>query len=176
LRATGDQSALIPTQTGSRLGVCDVLVRALSKSVVDIAYGVPDSVLVSVLDALASQMPTIILPREDLAVAAALGAYLRGHRPLVFMKNAGLGNALDALLSLAMASRMPLVVLIGWAGSGPDTLPHHTVWGDRTRAALGLFSDEILSIDESTEESHFVKRINRAFEQNAITSILVMPT
>ena len=102
----------------------------------DIAVGVPDSTLTGILGELGASIPVHVTPREDTAVAVACGLALAGARPVVYMKNAGLMTAGDALLSLARDMEVPLFLLVGWAGSGEDHLPHHVVTGERTTAFL----------------------------------------
>ncbi|WP_159401171.1 thiamine pyrophosphate-binding protein [Streptomyces sp. NRRL B-24484] len=98
----------------------------------DCALGVPDSHLTTLIDHLDQAMPVHLAPREDAAVAAAVGMSIAGGRPLLFMKNAGLFTTGDALTSLAADAAVPLALLVGWAGTGTDRLPHHTVTGERT--------------------------------------------
>src|ERR1700722_5297309 len=74
----------------------EMLSSAISCSLIDFIVGVPDSVLSETLRCLSEKYTIHYAPREDAAVAAAVGAELNGCHPLVFMKNAGLGNALDA--------------------------------------------------------------------------------
>ncbi|WUI01737.1 thiamine pyrophosphate-binding protein [Spirillospora sp. NBC_00431] len=106
------------------------------------AIGVPDSQLATVLDAISERMPVTFTAREDVAVAMAIGAELVGERHAVFMKNAGLGTSLDAIVSLAFGADVPLTLVIGWAGAGTDTLPHHTVMGRRTLPLLTVVGIE----------------------------------
>jgi sulfopyruvate decarboxylase TPP-binding subunit len=94
---------------------------------VDAAVGVPDTILAGVFARLS--VPVFTAPREDVAVAAAVGLELGGRRPVLFMKNAGLLTCGDALLSLARDCRVGLLLVVGWAGIGDDQLPHHTVTG-----------------------------------------------
>jgi len=107
----------------------------------DVAVGVPDSHLSTLMTAVGSSMPVYTAPREDVAVAVACGLTLGGRRPLVYMKNAGLLACGDALLSLARDMRISTFMLVGWAGSGDDRLSHHVVTGERTvpfLRALGI--------------------------------------
>lgn len=95
--------------------------------------GVPDSGLASlccVLDR--DHWGGLYLPgtREDNCVALAVGAHLAGHAPLVFMKSAGLGTCVDALTSLVAVYRVPLVLLVSWAGYAGRDVPHHNVIGE----------------------------------------------
>jgi len=101
--------------------------------------GVPDSEfreLIADLEAGDLDRNYVLATREDNAVAVAVGAYLAGDRPLVFMESSGLGNAIDALTSLAIVCRIPLVLLIAWAGYEGRDMPHHNSIGEPLRPLL----------------------------------------
>ncbi|MEV8099314.1 thiamine pyrophosphate-binding protein [Kitasatospora sp. NPDC085879] len=102
----------------------------------DCALGVPDSHLTALIDSLDQAMPGHRVPREDAAAVAAVGMTIAGGRPLLYMKNAGLFTTGDALTSLAADAAVPLALLVGWAGTGTDRLPHHVVTGERPTGFL----------------------------------------
>lgn len=54
----------------------------------------------------------IPVPREDTAVAIAVGAYFSGKKPLVFMQNSGLGNVVNITTSLLKPYGIPIHFLI----------------------------------------------------------------
>src|SRR5207248_2009444 len=72
----------------------------------------------------------------DNAIALAAGAYLAGEIPLVFMESSGIGNAIDALTSLATVYGIPLVLFIAWAGYKGRDIPHHNVIGEPLQSIL----------------------------------------
>jgi phosphonopyruvate decarboxylase len=95
----------------------------------DYFSGVPCSLLkgaFSRLESLGADEPAHYLPapREEVAVAAAAGAYLAGRNPVVFMQNSGLGYCLNTLTSLLLIYRIPLVLVISWRGWGRDAVEH----------------------------------------------------
>jgi sulfopyruvate decarboxylase TPP-binding subunit len=140
---------------------------------VDLAIGVPDSHLKPVIAQLERCVPVHVSPREDAAVAAACGLTLAGRRPLLYMKNAGLFTCGDALVSLAEDIGVAVTMLIGWAGSGTDTLPHHVVSGNRTRAlleGLGVAWREIDDLDEGASAW-----LDECRSRRQHTAILVRP-
>ncbi|MEU2060961.1 thiamine pyrophosphate-binding protein [Streptomyces sp. NPDC013455] len=106
----------------------------------DFITGVPDSYLAGFLNALAAheRADECFLPgtREDNCVGLAVGAHLAGATPLVFMKSAGLGTCVDALTSLALVYRVPVVLLVSWAGHDGRDVPHHNVIGQPAPAML----------------------------------------
>ena len=94
--------------------------------------GVPDSEfrdLIAELELKTMNQKYVLATREDNAVALATGAYLAGEFPLVFMESSGIGNAIDALTSLATVYSIPLVLFIAWAGYKGRDVPHHNAIG-----------------------------------------------
>ncbi len=95
--------------------------------------GVPDSAfreLIAELELFELNRRYVPATREDNAIALAVGAYLAGEMPLVFMESSGIGNAIDALTSLATVYGIPLVLFIAWAGYKGRDIPHHNVIGE----------------------------------------------
>jgi phosphonopyruvate decarboxylase len=101
--------------------------------------GVPDSEFRILIDELEhSEMNGRYVPatREDNAIALAVGAALAGEHPLIFMESSGIGNAIDALTSLATVYGLPLVLFIAWAGYKGRDIPHHNVIGESLHSLL----------------------------------------
>ncbi|GIX49767.1 MAG: hypothetical protein KatS3mg131_3978 [Candidatus Tectimicrobiota bacterium] len=79
---------------------------------------VPDAIGEQILR-LARQDPFFdILPlaREEEGVGVVAGQYMGGARGALLMPTAGVGNALNALASLAIPYQVPLPMFIGWRG------------------------------------------------------------
>lgn len=117
--------------------------RALEGTGLTFVTGVADSVFKDLIEELeqdALDESYVLATREDNAVALAVGAYLAGERPLVFMESAGVGTALDAITSLATVYGIPLVLLIAWAGYKGRDVPHHN--------SIGLALEQLLSAIE----------------------------
>ena len=105
--------------------------------------GVPDSAfrdLIAELEQTEMNRRYVPATREDNAVALGVGASLAGERPLVFMESSGIGNAIDALTSLATVYGIPLVLFIAWAGYQGRDLPHHNVIGEPLHLLLESLS------------------------------------
>lgn len=154
-----------------------VVVRALVARGFDYFTAVPDSGLAGALRVLEGRGTVWYESREDIAVAGAVGAWLAGARPVVLMKNAGLGTCIDALLSLANASGAQLLLVIGWAGTGSDLLPHHTVSGDATLGLLDACGIDTVRVSphESEDEIRYKLEtgIVRFAEQQTVSALLL---
>ncbi len=97
----------------------------------DFFTGVPCSLLAALYPPLEgqSEVPYIEAIREDEAVAQAAGAYMAGKKPVVLMQNSGLGNSLNAIISLNQIYQMPFLLLITWRGFEGRDAPEHLVMG-----------------------------------------------
>lgn len=74
--------------------------------------------------------------REDEAIGIAVGAYLGGRKCVVFMQNSGLGVTINALNSLVLLYKIPLLFLITWRGETDSDAPEHSLMGKRTTKLL----------------------------------------
>ena len=80
---------------------------------IDFVCSVPCVMLSGVLKQLqGNSMCNIPVTREEEGVGIAAGAALGGKRPVLLMQNSGLGNAMNALLSLTKLYRLPLSLVI----------------------------------------------------------------
>lgn len=117
------------------------LVDAISARGITFFTGVADSGfkrLIVELEASELGRRYVLATREDNAVALAVGAWLAGQRPLVFMESSGFGNILDALTSLAIVYEVPLVLFIAWAGYQGRDVPHHNSIGEPLEGILSV--------------------------------------
>lgn len=100
-------------------GVCAGLHAAGSRHVV---Y-VPDNPLSHVLRILRDEYPdvrTTLATREEEAFGIAAGLFLGGARPTVLLQSSGLGNSLNALTSLLLPYRIPVLIVISMRGDAGE--------------------------------------------------------
>lgn len=121
--------------------------------------GVPDSLtfkLCSYIENLSSveNSPITFLPaaHEGIAVSFAIGNYLATGRPgVVFMQNAGLGNAINPIVSIADKEvfDIPVVLLVGWRGKpGIQDEPQHALQGRITKSLLSDLGFRTITLDK----------------------------
>ena len=79
---------------------------------------VPDYIVGQVLDHLWSDegCSVVTATREEEGLGILSGAYLAGERGALLMQNSGLGNCLNTLASLNVASQMPVVLVVSQRG------------------------------------------------------------
>jgi len=117
----------------------DEFCQVLKRQGFNFASGVPCSILGGIIDCLSNDTEVVYVPatREDEAIGIATGAYMAGKRPLVLMQNSGLGNCINALTSLVLLYKIPLLLLISWRGEKKDA-PEHLIMG---KVLLRLLDD-----------------------------------
>jgi phosphonopyruvate decarboxylase len=110
----------------------------------DFFTGVPCSLAEGLIAALerrprGGREPYIPAVREDIALGLAAGAWLGGRVPAVLMQNSGLGTSANALVSLSLLYRLPVLLLVTWRGYEGKDAPEHIVMGEITRPFLDMF-------------------------------------
>lgn len=103
--------------------------------------GVPCSKLKDFTDKIENYIPCT---REDEAMALAVGAYLVGRKPLVFLQNSGLGNLVDIMTSLLKPYDIEIPLLISTRAK-PE---HHAFMGKITKKLLKLLECENYELAE----------------------------
>ena len=137
-------------------------IAALEKLDIRFVAGVPDSLLKEVCACLTARFPPkqhVIATNEGSAVGLAIGHYLATGRPaLVYMQNAGLGNVVNPIASLAdpQVYGIPMVLLVGWRGeiladgSQLHDEPQHVKQGQITLSQLDLLGIQFRVVDGQT--------------------------
>jgi sulfopyruvate decarboxylase subunit alpha len=100
-------------------GVCAGLHAAGSRHVV---Y-VPDNPLSHVLRVLREEyadVRTTLATREEEAFGIAAGLYLGGARPTVMLQSSGIGNSLNAITSLLIPYRIPVLAIVSMRGDAGE--------------------------------------------------------
>jgi sulfopyruvate decarboxylase subunit alpha len=121
-------------------GVCAGVHAAGSRHVV---Y-VPDNPLSHVLRILGDGFPdvrTTLATREEEAFGIAAGLYLGGAKPTVMLQSSGLGNSLNAVTSLLIPYRIPVLAIISMRGDAGEWNDAQVPMGRAVRAicdAIGV--------------------------------------
>lgn len=102
----------------------------------DFFTGVPCSFLEDLLTCLNTHDSYLPAVREDAAVGVAAGAWLGGKKPVVLMQNSGLGLSINALASLNLIYKIPVLLIISLRGYQIKDAPEHWVMGSITPQLL----------------------------------------
>src|SRR5262245_27589180 len=114
--------------------VADVLLR----NGIRLFTTVPDYIVSQVLEHLwADRDCTVVTAtREEEALGILSGAWLGGERGALLMQNSGLGNCVNTLGSLNVASQIPVVLVISHRGDLAEFNPAQVPVGQATERIL----------------------------------------
>ena len=150
--------------------------RALKAEGFNFFTGVADSLVASLIEELtrdeAGYVPAV---REDLAVGLAAGAYLGGLHPAVLMQNSGIGYCLNALTSLNLIYKIPLLMIVGHRGYQGKDAPEHWVMGRHCRALLEEVGIPVLEPGPEELIGSVAEAAARMREAQGPAAILIRP-
>lgn len=99
------------------------IIAELKDQHIDLVSAIPCDKAKGLFFRLPEEFRHIGLTREEDGVGISAGAYLAGARPLVALQSSGIGNMLNAILSLSGAFRLPLPILASWRGGASEAIP-----------------------------------------------------
>jgi len=99
------------------------IITELKKSGIDLVSSIPCDKAKGLFFSLPENFRHIGLTREEDGVGISAGAYLAGARPLIAIQSSGLGNMLNAILSLTVTFGLPLPILASWRGGDKEAIP-----------------------------------------------------
>ncbi|MBM3223208.1 MAG: decarboxylase [Candidatus Tectomicrobia bacterium] len=99
---------------------------------------VPDSIIEQILKLARQDTFFDLLPlaREEEGIGVATGQYVGGHRSAVMLPTSGVGNAINALASLALPYQIPMPMFIGCRGELGEFNPSQVPMGQALRPIL----------------------------------------
>lgn len=140
-------------ETMARLDWSKRLLDAFAAEGISFLPYLPDGALAAAVT-LADERPefTLVpLTREEEGVGIAAGVYLAGQRAAMLIQVSGLGNSLNAIGSLAMAQRIPLLLVVTERGGLGETVSTQVPFGAAARRiveTMGISCFELRSEDE----------------------------
>ena len=119
----------------------DCVLDRLSALGVDIVASLPCDRTRDLCALLPERLPVVDLTREEDGVGISAGLVLGGRRPVLHMQSSGLGNSLNAIMSLAVTFALPLPILASWRGVYHEAIPAQVPFNravPEVLAALGI--------------------------------------
>src|SRR5262249_23023302 len=116
----------------------------------DVVY-VPDNPLSHVLRVLGEHfrdVRLVLATREEEAIGIAAGLYLGGRRPTLMLQSSGVGNSLNAITSLVLPYRIPLLMVVSMRGDAGEWNSAQVPMGRAVRTIL-----DAIGIPHATVES-----------------------
>jgi sulfopyruvate decarboxylase subunit beta len=151
------------------------LITALNKNTVDFTASLPCEKIKTLLEMVGRSFYHVPLTREEEGVGISAGAALSGRRPALFVQSSGLGNMINALLSLTQFYELPLAIFVSRRGVYKEKIDAQLPMGQRLPAILsgaGIGSTEINSLDDL---KNIEKEFSDVYSKGRIHTFLMSP-
>jgi len=122
------------------------IIGELKKQGIDLVSAIPCDRAKGLFFSLPDHFRHIGLTREEDGVGISAGAYLAGARPVLAIQSSGLGNMLNAVLSLTVTFGLPLPILASWRGCEGEKIPAQIPFNrplPRILSAAGIACTEV---------------------------------
>lgn len=165
-------------RSSRRAGLDERIADTLRESGVNFVCSVPCGLLSGLLANISTKKEIMHVPvtREEEGVGVCAGAYLGGARPALLMQNSGLGNSLNALLSLTGEYELGLILVIGYRGrKEEEKISAQIPMGEVTEKLLSLIRAEFEIIDSERQIPRLKRMADRAFDHGKIGAVLLTP-
>jgi sulfopyruvate decarboxylase subunit alpha len=155
----------------------DQLARGFVEAGVDVAAWVPDKRLDPIARSLVEENLLVrTLTREEECVGYAAGVRAVGDMPLVLFQCSGLGNAQNALGSLAIPYGLGFPIVISMRGTLGERNPSQVTLGRITRETLALLGIQSFSLRREDEVAPLVQgSMALARDARQVTAIILEP-
>jgi sulfopyruvate decarboxylase subunit alpha len=141
---------------------------------VDFCTSVPCNTLSALIDTL-DRTPAIrhvAVTREEEGVGICAGAALNGRLPVLLMQNSGLGNCLNAILSLTKLYELPLVLLTSYRGGPDEKIVAQLPMGQAMRPLLAAIDVPFAELTAPGDVDQIGQLARRAAEGRVVAGIL----
>lgn len=140
----------------------EVLGALRDEDVKRIVY-VPDSVLAPIVErASCSSLDLVSVTREEEGMGVMAGFYVGGEKAILMLQSSGLGNSLNALGSLLIASRIPCPMLVSLRGEIGDRNFAQVPWSRVAPQVLDLLAIQSVRITDPATVRHDVAEMVRS--------------
>lgn len=92
------------------------VIHELKLSGIDIIVSLPCDKNKGFTDMIHEYFRVVDITREEDGVGICAGIFLAGHKPIMSIQSSGIGNMMNAIMSLTSYYDMPLPILASWRG------------------------------------------------------------
>ncbi|MCX9082037.1 MAG: sulfopyruvate decarboxylase subunit beta [Candidatus Methanoperedens sp.] len=147
----------------------------LERNRINIAATLPCDRIKALLVLLEKNIQTISLTREENGVGICAGIYLGGGRPMMVIQSTGLGNMINALLSLNLTYDIPLPIIASWRGVYKESIETQWQLGKRLPEILASSGINFTIINSLNEIDRLDEAIKESFSSLHPHVILMSP-
>jgi sulfopyruvate decarboxylase beta subunit len=151
------------------------LITVLREAGVDFTASLPCDRIKGLLGIISEVFYHVPLTREEEGVGICAGAALSGRRPAIFVQSSGIGNMLNALLSLTNFYKLPLAVFVSRRGIYKEKIEAQMPMGKRLSGILHGAAIKQTMIDTVDDYRLIKQKIPDVYNSGEIHAFLLSP-
>lgn len=139
---------------------------------------VPDNPLSHVLTCLGQEFAdvrTTLATREEEAFGIAAGLYLGDARPTVMLQSSGLGNSLNALTSLVLPYKIPMLIVISMRGDAGEWNDAQVPMGRAVRPILDAMGIPHVTAESAEATAETIRLVGTTAFGTRTPGVCVLP-
>jgi len=117
----------------------------------------------------------VSLNKEEDGIGICAGAYLAGGKPAIVMQSSGLGNSMNALMSLTRTYELPLPIITSWRGVYTEKIPAQIPFNKNLPKMLKAFDIPYTIIDGNSKINLMDNVICDAYKNSRTHVALISP-
>jgi sulfopyruvate decarboxylase subunit beta len=151
------------------------LIGILKKAGVDFTSSLPCEKIKYLLEMVGREFFHVPLTREEEGVGISAGAALSGKRAAMFVQSSGVGNMINALLSLTGFYKLPLAILVSQRGVYKEKIEAQVPMGKRLPLILRGAGIAYSTISSRDDFRVMGKKLRDVYSKNRIHVFLLSP-
>lgn len=151
------------------------LITILKEQGVDFTGSLPCEKIKDLLEMVAGTFFHVPLTREEEGVGICAGAALSGKRPAMFVQSSGVGNMINALLSLTVFYKLPLAVFVSRRGVYKEKIEAQIPMGLRLPGILKGAGLSCSIINSRGDFKSIGKDLAHVYKKQGIRAFLFSP-
>ena len=155
--------------------LCEMIYGILEEEKIDLVSTLPCEKFSDLIGNIPDKFIHIPLTREENGVGISAGFYLAGGRPLMMIQSSGLGNSLNALMSLHKGYHLPLPVIISWRGKDDHFRGTQVHFGKHLPELLQLLEIPCTLIETPDQIGKVREAIRHSYDHDVPHIVLVAP-
>ena len=140
------------------------IIENLKSGGADFFLSVPCKLLANIITLLEADEEVFYsaVPREEEGMGICAGAFLGNKLPCIMMQNSGIGNSINAIVSLLQLYQMPVVLLISYRGTPGESVGAQGGMAKVTEEILHTLKIPILHCHEEKDLKKISDFVNHA--------------
>jgi len=151
------------------------LIDILKKAEVNFTASLPCEKIKTLLEMIDKEFFHVPLTREEEGVGICAGAALSGKRPAMFVQSSGLGNMINALLSLTMFYELPLAIFVSRRGIYKEKIEAQVPMGKRLPGILKGAAIAHTVINTTDDFRLIERRLVEVYDKSTLHVFLLSP-